>query len=638
MTTRSFIWLLMVICGGELKADELRASLIARYQSVFTARQHWEHSAEQDISHLLRDTEHYFNKNNITVEDDLQLHQLFKKLSVYWQFFHDNYQRGVVGRWNYYRLMFEAIRDVDPNNITFSKDETLPYYRLLVDGAQSHMWQALRTYYEYFPFLKWSFCQEIMESCPRQQPAERWSSVEKLATSMNNDIDRLNGKIEMLNSLMQKGSRIDRQSAIRDYLQTYSELVARPYGMLLFLVADKQHLSIVSAPRLPLLPYSLKKFSYVDSELLQKVFQELQAMFATRLSKINSLHDNDNKKLLIVFLIKHHQQSIAEFVVNYPQFSTIIDHYLELVNEEFASSITSQTKNAGGAALISSASAIFLVTSALLSRDSWRVLTRPKLDILAKISLALGSLATYYMTCEPHLRSLCSRPALVESSRLQRRLQELRWSLAMRQSNNLRYFLQELSRSENLKDLANYQKLSIAFYAILLTVRGVTITKTEDAPLRKIVRKLQEPSGKLELPNHFLAEFIYRKEFDFREIAKVMNDYPEPETLNLATRGRLINDLFGNHSPFGKEFNYEEITIKQAKELSDAGARLAEKFSPTDDNIRRLYNGIDSANFEERLEIGKVRRDLKNFLSKTKNYITHLFRIDQNESAIISSL
>lgn len=638
MTTRSLVGLLMVISWGELRADQLRSSLVARYQSVFTARPHWEHSVEQDIGHLLRDTEHYFGENNITVEDDLQLHQLFKKLSVYWKFFHDNHQRGVIGHWNYYRLMFEAIRDVDPNSITFSEDKTIPYYRLLVDGAQSHMQQALRAYYEHFPFLEWPFCQEIVESCPRRQPAERWLNIEQLVTSMNSDIDRLNRKIEMLNILMQKGSRIDRQSAVRDYIQTYSEIVARPYGMLLFLSADQQHLSIVSAPRLPLLPYSLKKFSYVDSELLQKSFQELQVIFATRLSKINSLYDKDNKKLLIIFLIKHHQQSIAEFVVNYPQFSTIIDHYLELVNEEFVSSTTGQSKNAGGAGLISSAGAVFLVSSALLSRDSWRVFTRAKLDILAKISLALGSIATFYMTCEPSLRSLCHRPALVESSRLQRRLQELRWSLAMRQSNNLRYFLQELSRSENLKELANYQKLSIAFYTTLLAIRGVTHVKAEDSLFRKLFRKLQEPSGKLELPNHFLPEFIYRKEFDFREIAKVMNDYPEPETLNPATRGRLINDLFANRSPFGKEFNYEEITIKQAKELSDAGVRLAEKFSPTDDNIRRLYNGIDSTIFEQQPEIGNVRRDLKNFLSKTKNYITQLFRIKQNESTIISSL
>ena len=638
MTTRSLLWLLMVVSWGELEAAELRASLVARYQSVFTARHHWEYSVERDISHLLRDTELYFSKNNITIEDDLQLHQLFRKLSVYWKFFHDNHQRGVIGHWNYYRLMFEAIRDVDPNNITFSKDETVPYYQLLVDGAQSHIWQALRSYYEYFPFLKWSFCQEIMESCPRQQPAEHWSSIEKLATSMNSDIDHLNGKIEMLNSLMQKGSRIDRQSAIRDYIQTYSELVARPYGMLLFLVADKQHLSMVSAPRLPLLPYSLKRFSYVDSELLQKVFQELQAMFSTRLSKINSLYDKNNKKLLIVFLIKHHQQSIAEFVVNYPQFSAIIDHYLELANEQFVSSTTGRSKNAGGAALISSAGAVFLVSSAVLSRDSWRLFTRPKLNILAKISLILGGIATYYMTCEPSLRSLCHRPAVVESSRLQRRLQELRWSLAMRQSNNLRYFLQELSRSENLKDLANYQKLSIAFYATLLAIRGITIIKPEDAPLRKIFRKLREPSGNLELPQHFFPEFIYRKEFDFHKIAKVMDDYPEPETLNLATRGRLINDLFSSYSPFGKEFNYEEITTQQVKELSDAGAQLAQRFSPTDDNIRRLYSGINSANFDQRPEIGKVRRDITNFLSKTKNYINKLFRIDQNESAIVSSL
>ena len=289
MVARSLIGLLVVIGWGELRADDLRESLLERYEVVFSARQHWEHSVEQDISHLLRDTESYFSKNNITVDDDLQLHQLFKKLSAYWKFFHDNHQHGMLGTWNYYRLMFEAIRDVDHNNVTFFEDKNLSYYRLLHDGARSHMWHALRTYQEHFPFLDWSFCQENTEACPRQQPADRWQNIEQLAESMNRAIDHLNSKIEMLNILMRNGSRFDRRLAVRDYIQTYSETIAKPYGMFLFLVADEQHLSMVSAPRLPLIPYTLKKFSYVDHELLQQMFQELQTIFTTRLSKLTIL-------------------------------------------------------------------------------------------------------------------------------------------------------------------------------------------------------------------------------------------------------------------------------------------------------------------------------------------------------------
>lgn len=634
VTARSLIGLLVLIVWGELRAEDLRGALLERYEIVFSARQHWEHSVEQDISHLLRDTESYFSDNNITVDDDRQLHQLFKKLSAYWKFFHDNYQHGVLASWNYYRLMFEAIRDVDHNNVTFIEGKNLSYYRLLHDGVRAQMWQALRTYQEHFPFLDWSFCQEITEACPQQQPADRWLNIEQLTESMNRAIDHLNSKIEMLNILMSKGSRIERRLAVRDYIQTYSETIAKPYGMLLFLVADEQHRSMVSAPRLPLLPFTLKKFSSVNHELLQQMFQELQVIFATRLSKLSTLYDKNNKQPLIVFLIEHHQQSVAEFVVNYPQFSAIIDHYLELVNEEKLSGYTiNQNKNVSGAALISSASAVFLVSSALFSNDPWRAFTGPKLNILAKVSLVLGSVATYYLSCNPSLRSLCQRPAIIESPRLQRQLQEMSWSLAMRQSNNLRYFLHELSYSEKLKDSASYQKLTIIFYLSLLAVRGITLAKTEDSLLRKKLSRWWSKARNGNRSMNFEYHGKYRKEFDLKEISKLRNTHPEPDNLDLTKRGHLIDEHFSSYSPFGKDFNWEDLTDEQAKELSEVGNLLAEKFSPTDDNIRRLYNCIDEA---DRPQISEIRGSLENTLRKTKSYIQHLFHINRGDSVIMS--
>ena len=624
-------WLLMVIGWQELRADELRTQLVARYQTVFSVQQG--HSAGQDLSQLLHDTESYLSANNITIDDDRQLHQLFKKLSTYRKFFHNNHQRGLSGNWNYYRLMFDAIRAVDYRNITFSDTANLSYYRLLYDGARSHVWKAIRTYQEHFPFLDWSFCQEIAESCPVQQLADRWSKIEQLVTNMNSAIDHLNSKIEILNLLMRNGSRLDRQSAVRDYVQTYSETIAKPYGMLLFLVADDQHLAMVSAPRVPLVPYTLREFPHVDQQLLQQLFQQLQLIFATRLSKINTLYDKNNKEPLIVFLIKHHQQVVAEFVVNHPPFSAIIDHYLELVDEEYSLSTTSH--NADGAALLSSVNAVYLV-SLLFSRQSWQAFTTPKFNILAKVSLALGSIATYYMTCNPSLRSLCQQPALVESPRLQRHLQEMSWSLAMRQSNNLRYFLWELGRLEQLKDSATYQKLSIGFYATLLALRGVVLIKAKEHVLQtKVIQQLKVNLFNGNRLKDFNLPENYRKEFNLRKISEVMNDYSELGDLDLATRGRLIEDLFSSYSPFDKNFNWEDLTPEQSKKLADAGVQLAEMFSPSDDNVRRVYSGLNS---ETRPPIGEIRQDLESILSKTKKYIQHLFRTDQNESAIVSSI
>lgn len=337
---------------------------------------------------------------------------------------------------------------------------------------------------------------------------------------------------------------------------------------------------------------------------------------------------------MIVFLIEHHQQSVAEFVVNYPQFSAIIDHYLELVNDKkLSSSTTNQSKNVDGAALISSASAIFLVSSAIFSSDPWRVFTNPKLNVLAKISLTLGSIATYYMTCNPSLRSLCQRSAIVESPRLHRQLQEMSWSLAMRQTNSLHYFLYELSHSEKLKDSANYQKLTIVFYLSLLAVRGITLVKTEDSFLRKKLSQWWSSARNGNLSIDFKYSGKYRKEFDINKISEVMNDYPEPETLEPAMRGQLIKNLFSNHFPFDKNFNWEDITNEQAKQLSEAGNLLAERFSPTDDNVRRLYNCIDEAH---RPQLGEIRVGLESTLRKTKNYIQHLFHINQNKRVMMS--
>lgn len=633
VTMRSLIGLWLVIGWGELRADEFRASLLARYEAAFSPQRYWEHSGEQEISKLLHDTESYLRTNGVTPDDDLQLHQLLKKLSSYRRFLSDNHQRGMFSGWNYYRLIFNAIRDVDYRNITVSEDEIRSYYRLLYDGARSHVWHAIRNYQEHFPFLDWPFCQEIADSCAHQQPANRWSKIEQLADTMNSAIDRLNSKIMMLNTLMRSGSRLDRQSAVRDYLQSYSEIVAQPYGILLFLVAEKQHLSIVSAPRLPLISYKLKEFSYVDHQLLEQMFQELQMMFASRLSKIDALYDKNNKEPLIVFLIKHHQRAVAEFTVNYPQFSAVIDHYIELVNDRYllSSSATDQRKNVGGAAIISSVGATYLM-SLLLSRESWRAFTAPKFNVLAKISLALGIVATYYMTCNPSLRSFCERPALVESPRLRRQLQEMSWSLAMRQSSNLRYFLQELGRLEKLKDSATYQKLSIVFYTSLLAVRGVTIFKIKNSRLRKFFQLFRSSKK----PPEYTLPQNYRQEFNLQEITAKMADNPDPEALDLKKRGEVIEELFRKYLPekFTKDFSWKDITPEQANELSRAGDKLEKIFSPTnEDNVRKLYEVIGT---KEPIAIADIRQDLVKQLKKIKNYIQRLFNIKLYENTIVS--
>ena len=423
---------------------------------------------------------------------------------------------------------------------------------------------------------------------------------------MNAAIDRLNEKVEYLNhvatSRLGAGNATTYQQVLQDYLRTYEELLAEPYGGLLLMIAEQQQSKMLAIPA-PFGSYTLAHLKPVDGEAVRGLFAEIAALFSARYAKLQLLYESHDRKELVRFLLKYHRQAVAEFLINYPRFFNIINYYLDLVNNEYKLSkeraAAARRDNsliiAGGVGLAYTALHHFLRFS--------------KGQVLYFAALAGGATVTGYYAWR--------QKALVDVFALQQQMRSIHNSLIMKQSHDLLHFLHQLGQLSRVRSDALLQGGMLTVYALFF------------------VRHLRKAWSYRQIKNlgnraSILADGIditYHG-FSFSKFSTAIEAYPDLRHLHITDRLALIEELFGNYPPFrawqkrvGEVKDMDDLDNEQIGALWNISRELQHIFDPTDDNITTITAQVDAI-----YSTTAVKDDLE----KIGFFIHRLFKIDMH--------
>ncbi len=600
--------ILTTLCSSAIAADKnvtvQREVLLARYAAIFAPRTGFD---EEQVVALEADTRSYFYDREATgvQSEDKNLQRLHSKLLLYLNFFQINIKaRGrQLSDWNYYRLMLDAVRDVDHRYLAITTDTSQHYYDLLKDTTIAHLWRAVRMYQEYFPFLRWEFCSRVEASCPQHQYTAGWETVEQVVAILNVAIDRLNGKIERLNHVASSrflaGNATTYQQALQNYLRTYGELLAEPYGGLLLMISEQQHRKMLATPA-PFSSYTLAQLNAVDVETVRGLFAKIAELFTARIEKLNLLYGNSDRRELLRFLLKYHRQVVAEFLINYPRFFNIINYYLDLANNEYE-----LVKKRTDAARRNSG---FLVAGGVgLSYAALHHFFRfSKGQVLYFTALAGGAAATTYAALR--------QKSLIDVFTLQEQVQAMHDSLIMQQSHDLLHFLHQLGQLARVRSDALLQGGILTIYALFF-VRH----------LRKAwsYRQLKHLGNKVSILTAGV-DVTYRG-FSLNKIGKAIEAYRDMHHLDITERLALVEELFGDYPPFrawqkkaGTVKSMDDLDKEQIKALWHISSELQEIFEPLDSNVEEIIARVD-----ETYNAVIVKNDLE----KIGYFIHRLFKI-----------
>lgn len=599
------------LCSNAVAPDESftaqREVLLARYAVVFDVQAVFD---EEQVVALEADTRSYFYERDAAGvrEKDQTLQHLHDKLLLYLNFFQINVKaRGrQLSDWNYYRLMLDAVRTVDHRYLKVTTDVSQHYYDLLKDAATAHLWRAVRMYQEYFPFLRWGFCARVKASCPQQQHASNWETVEQTVAVLNVAIDRLNGRVGRLNRVATArflaSNATTYQQALQDYLRTYRELLAEPYGGLLLMISEQQHRKMLATPR-PFSSYTLVRLKRIDVETVHDIFAKIEIMFTARLDKLNLLYEGNDRKTLMRFLLQYHRQVVAEFLINYPRFFNIINYYLDLINDEYeqfkerteAARRDSRLIIAGGAGLSYAALHHFLRFS--------------KGQVLYFTALVGGAAATSYVALR--------QQSLIDVFTLQKQVQAMHDSLVMQQSRDLFHVLHQLGQLARVRGDALLQGGMLTVYALFF-VRH----------LRKAwsYRQLKNLGNKASILTAGV-DVIYRG-FSLNKIGRAIEAYSDLRKLHITKRLALVEDLFGSYQPF-RDWQKQTGTIEDMYDLNNdqiealwgISRKLQNIFEPLDSHVEEIV-ALAGDGYDKR-SVAKDLDEVVYFLNRLFNIKKH---------------
>ena len=582
----SLITFLLLVSNASFSADEeadiTRETLLARYAEIFAARTHFD---EPQVVALEEDTRRYFYEREVGgVQDkDITLTRLHNKLLLYLNFFQINIKaRGIqLSDWNYYRLLLDAVRTVDHRYLSVTTGETQQYLQLLQESTTAQLWRAVRVYQEHFPFLNWDFCARVKASCPQQNSSASWGTIEQAVAALNVAIDRLNSQVERLNEVAKSRSLSDDaityQQAVQNYLRTYEELLAEPYGGLLLMISQQQHRKLLATP--PLFgSYTLTRLKTVDVKKVESLFAKIAAMFSERIAELETLYAGNDKKALLRFLIKYHRQAVAEFLINYPHFFNIINYYLDVINSEYEDlkQRTAGTRRNRG----------FMIAGGLgLGYAALHHFFRfSKGQVLYFTALAGGAAATSYAALR--------QKSFVDVFALREQAHEMHSSLIMQQSRDLLHFLHQLGQLAQVRDAALWQGGLLSVYALFF------------------VRHLRKAWHHRQLKKLNSGISLFTKDvnvtldgFSLRKIGAAIEASPDLRHLDITERLHLVEKLFGNYAPF-REWQKKVGTVKNMDDLNNehitaiwgiAHDLQYKVFAPTDSNVTKIRAQVDDS-------------------------------------------
>ena len=574
----------LLVSNAALSADKQesmpREALLARYAQVFAPLTVFD---EQQVMALEEDTRRYFYEQEAAgmSDKDMTLPRLHSKLLLYLNFFQINIKaRGKqLSDWNYYRLLLEAVRTVDHRYLTVTTEQTQHYHRLLQESTTAHLWRAVRMYQEYFPFLRWDFCAQTKASCPQQSVSVHWETIEQVVAVLNIAIDRLNHQVARLNQAARSRSLSDDaityQQAVQNYLRTYEELLAEPYGGLLLMISKQQHDKLLATPAL-FGNYTLTSLKMVDIEMVQSLFAKIAEMFAARMTKLNILYDGNDKKALLRFLIKYHRQAVAEFLINYPRFFNIINYYLDLVNSEYEE-LKQRTAAARRDSSLMMAGGMGLGYAAL--HHFFRF---SKGQVLYFAALVGGAAATSYVALQQR--------SFVDVFALREQIHEMHSSLIMQQSRDLLHFLHQLGQLARVQGDALLQGGMLTVYALFF------MRHLRKAWHYRQLKNLDRGTSLLTTE----IKFIYEG-FNLREIGAAIDSYPNLHHLKITERLEMMEELFGSHAPFrawkkqaGTVNDMNDLNNEQITALWNIGHDLQYNiFAPTSSNVKKITDRLN---------------------------------------------
>lgn len=592
-------------------SNKVRENLHARYETIFVSRAIFD---EDQIVQLEEDTRNYFYEHylidggaatddsdalNGLDEEDADLYRLHNKLLIYLNFYQINIKGKKLDDWNPYRLLLESIRDVDHRYVYPSNQATKNYYSILQDATNRHLGQAIRNYQGHFPFLNWEFCTYFEASCSTEEKEVKWETAGDVALALNTDIDRLNAKVATINELTKltffgQGKSKYRR-AVRDYLHTYEELIATPYGTLLFLISNKQHskmltpLSIFSSFRLPVLPH-------VDADTVLELFAYIEEMFTTRLAKLVSLRNGNAKQNLVDFLFRYHSLMLAEYLVNNPNFFNTINFYLNRSDV----GRTANKKPAKHSGKLTLAGILGMSYAAVHHLGRFN---RGKVFYFIALVIGGGSVAF----------SAVQQKSLTTVFSLHDQVAKMRDSIVMRQTNNLKYFLHQLQDFSRVRGDAIFQGGMLALYSILFLhhIHGAINVAKNSSYLKVFRESGEEIADRL---SHLNAEY---QDFNLQEISNTLRKYPNLSTihsLSLSEKMEIISKLFGDYVPFKNwkdgVTELDDMTNEQAHNLRNIGKKLRQEFEP-EEGVEELASRIGEPAELVTRELEKIRRLIK---------------------------
>ena len=586
-----------------------REALLERYQQAFAPRAVFD---ETTLVALAQDTHSYLYTQ---AEQDVTLSRLHRKLLFYLHFFQINIKaRGrQLSDWNYYRLMLDALRSVEHQHLTVTSIKSRRYYDLLHAAALAHLWRAARLYQENFPFLRWQLCQRFRASCPQhKENSDGLETVEQVVAVLNVAIDRLNSRIEHLNRVATvrflAGNAAVYQRAVRDYLHTYEELLAAPYGALLLMMSKQQHRKMLTTPA-PFTSYTLPKLELAEVKTVNNLFAKLAIMFEKRATHLDALYDLGDKSKLLHFLIRYHRQAVAEFLINYPKFFNIINYYLDQVNMQYDTikQRLSATRRNNSFLAVGAAGLAYAALHHFLHFSRGRT--------LYFTALTSGALATTY--------SALQQKSLVDVFSLQQQVEMMHNSLVMQQSHDFLHLLHQLGRLAKVRSDALLQGGMLTVYTLFFVRHARKAWRS---------RQLQHLHDKVSPSLLTTGVDVQYQDFSLQKIGTAINNYPDLRQLHITQRLQLIADLFGNYPPFrawqaevGAVKSMDDLDDNQIRELWNISRNLQRIFEPSDSNVEKII-----AHTSAEYSASSVAADL----DKVGFFIHRLFKIDLHGPSI----
>ena len=606
--TNLLITFLFLLQAGTAVSSEVLQGLLARYHSAFVRDAIFDYEV---LLQLELETRRYFYENETDQQldgDALVLHRYFNKLVMYLNFYRVNVagKNKSLAEWNYYRLVLDALHTVDHRRAQVEEAKSsLDYYEVMHRGANNYLARSLSSYRYHFPFVAWSPCQQ--GDCNTEVTGESWSSPASLLATIKKAIDKLNEKLAVLHEARRLSKDIYR-SAYQEYLRACHQIIASPYSGVVLLVLPKiTHLQ------------GVKSLPYPSVKDVSAALARINRMFRERQQQLASLYSNPDKSGYVLFIIRYHRQMFAEFMVRYPRFFNINNHYLDMLDVEYEAEKVQQQH------LLRKHFSFFASSLGLTYFAVHEMLgARPNLLYYASILGGLGS--TLYF--------LLKDKALTRFFPLRAQTQEMKNSLLLRQADDFNHLIYRLGKYEDTKEQAVLQTLLVSLYSFVLFHNFKLLYHLKSLKSLKSLKELDAISGYRRAIGAADAVFVRRMNgnrasISLRRFEEAMRSHPHPERLPLADRLALIDEFFGDYKPYldwkskylreGSGYaQKKELSTEQLGELKHIGLELAKVFDP-----------VEAENIAYFSRLVGVDRDAAIVnLERIKSFIKRMFRED----------